>query len=463
MLATGSRVRLHGLQAKPELNGKQGVLKDRKLDTGRWTVALDDGADVALKASNIELLPLQPHGSRGPAVAASSSSSGAPGAGAVEKVLEEFDKLIWNLETKCGSVLDALVYCMDNALLHAVPLANRLASSIGQMNISTDQQLARLYLLNDVLHNSGSKKAPGATQYRTAFQEMLPETFEKLGRYWLWRQEEETEQIRCEEAVRKVLNAWEKTVIFPIQYIKGLESVLFTQIREVSAKEAATEQDEKLKTKLQRWFSGMTQSELPTAVLQRGLCGRPPSTAHCRSLLCHFERYWHIRPDSKVKLRGLQNAPHLNGLVGTCIRWDFHAGRWKVRLLDSGDIKSVKQDNLLSEDTQIPPAPAAAPRGTPQPAPKKDDDEDSIDGQPLTAEELKAVVAMERAARKASYRGKGRPILLGDERAAIRVAGCGTSGTGTWTQVCDEPTPTKPILPRDFVERHSTRSPGFIS
>ncbi|CAK9087009.1 unnamed protein product [Durusdinium trenchii] len=38
-LGRGARVRLHGLQAKPELNGKEGTCLERKADTGRWLVA----------------------------------------------------------------------------------------------------------------------------------------------------------------------------------------------------------------------------------------------------------------------------------------------------------------------------------------------------------------------------------------------------------------------------------------
>mmetsp|Transcript_32095 Transcript_32095/g.81440 ORF Transcript_32095/g.81440 Transcript_32095/m.81440 type:complete len:95 (-) Transcript_32095:125-409(-) len=57
MIATGARVRLRGLQAKPELNGQEGTCSDFQADAGRWTVRLDNGEDFAFKVANLQ--PLQ--------------------------------------------------------------------------------------------------------------------------------------------------------------------------------------------------------------------------------------------------------------------------------------------------------------------------------------------------------------------------------------------------------------------
>jgi len=60
-LCTGTRVTLHGLQARPELNGKTGrVLLKRDAETGRCGVVLDDGDStkpLAVKPNNLEPLP----------------------------------------------------------------------------------------------------------------------------------------------------------------------------------------------------------------------------------------------------------------------------------------------------------------------------------------------------------------------------------------------------------------------
>lgn len=49
-------MRLHGLVAKPELNGKQGVCVGHNIDTGRFTVKLHDGAEFAFRDLNIDIL-----------------------------------------------------------------------------------------------------------------------------------------------------------------------------------------------------------------------------------------------------------------------------------------------------------------------------------------------------------------------------------------------------------------------
>mmetsp|Transcript_61109 Transcript_61109/g.115442 ORF Transcript_61109/g.115442 Transcript_61109/m.115442 type:complete len:357 (+) Transcript_61109:77-1147(+) len=48
----GSRVLVHGLQKKPELNGRKGYCTGRT-DTGRWTVKMDSGEACALKPENL--------------------------------------------------------------------------------------------------------------------------------------------------------------------------------------------------------------------------------------------------------------------------------------------------------------------------------------------------------------------------------------------------------------------------
>lgn len=51
--AVGTRVVLHGLQAKPELNGKTGLCTAYAADKGRYTIQTDDGSELSLKAENL--------------------------------------------------------------------------------------------------------------------------------------------------------------------------------------------------------------------------------------------------------------------------------------------------------------------------------------------------------------------------------------------------------------------------
>ncbi|OLP91937.1 S-antigen protein [Symbiodinium microadriaticum] len=64
-----------------------------------------------------------------------------------------------------------------------------------------------------------------------------------------------------------------------------------------------------------------------------------------------------------VRLGGLRAAPQLNGQRGVLELWDPSARRWKVRLISTGEIKSVKPENLAMEEEPVasrgPPGPSA--------------------------------------------------------------------------------------------------------
>ena len=45
----GKQVKIHGLQAKPELNGRVGLAASYNDTTGRYNVKLPDGSAIALQ------------------------------------------------------------------------------------------------------------------------------------------------------------------------------------------------------------------------------------------------------------------------------------------------------------------------------------------------------------------------------------------------------------------------------
>eukprot|EP00928_Gymnodinium_smaydae_P006400 TRINITY_DN12259_c0_g2_i1.p1 TRINITY_DN12259_c0_g2~~TRINITY_DN12259_c0_g2_i1.p1 ORF type:complete len:227 (-),score=64.91 TRINITY_DN12259_c0_g2_i1:146-826(-) len=53
-----------------------------------------------------------------------------------------------------------------------------------------------------------------------------------------------------------------------------------------------------------------------------------------------------LRSGTSVRIHGLVSAPELNGRTGTTEAFDAGAGRWTVRLLVGGELKSVKPCNL---------------------------------------------------------------------------------------------------------------------
>jgi len=358
MLATGARVRVCGLKAKPELNGRTGVIKEHKAAAARWSVFLDNGGgEFAFKADNLQLLHPGPGGVAKGSVPLSGDTA----------VIEGLDVQLAGLRTTRKSVLDAMAFCMEHSAQHGTLLAQRLARALGKPGLSVKAYIARLFLVSDVLHNS---KGGGDKQTLAAgIQAALPEACEKMGRTWLRRIEAQEERDAAESAVRQVLQAWQDWAVFPPLFVRGLESLLLAQVYETSAKEAGAEPDEKLRKKMLQWFSGLNQAQLPGACQQRGLAGKVHgpegaprlalSMATCRARLCHFERYWHFQKGSPVRLNGLVAAPHLNGAIATCVSWDLGAGRWKVRLED-GNIKAVRQENMILDETRAAAAAQAA-------------------------------------------------------------------------------------------------------
>ncbi|CAE8596229.1 unnamed protein product, partial [Polarella glacialis] len=57
-----------------------------------------------------------------------------------------------------------------------------------------------------------------------------------------------------------------------------------------------------------------------------------------------------LRPGSRVSVQGLKARPDLNGSTGTLVEWDDAEGRWKVRL-DDGSGKMFRSDNLQAVST----------------------------------------------------------------------------------------------------------------
>jgi len=72
-----------------------------------------------------------------------------------------------------------------------------------------------------------------------------------------------------------------------------------------------------------------------------------------------------LKPGVSIRLTGLRSAPHLEGLQGSCERWDRTTGRWHVRLAN-GETKAVKPENIAAQvpnmQRSMTEAPAKRPR-----------------------------------------------------------------------------------------------------
>eukprot|EP00933_Yihiella_yeosuensis_P014540 TRINITY_DN13002_c2_g5_i1.p1 TRINITY_DN13002_c2_g5~~TRINITY_DN13002_c2_g5_i1.p1 ORF type:complete len:536 (-),score=114.52 TRINITY_DN13002_c2_g5_i1:78-1655(-) len=435
-----------------------GVRKAQLNESGFTIVPVGDDALVLLPGSKQRSSPasgLLPTGSM---------------TGEVQSVVQGFDNLLSKLRPTRDLIGHAMVFCISRAEKHAALISRRLTASLGENGLTSEAALARLYLVSDVLYNSNSGR-PGASQFRTSFQDRLPDSCEQLGRAWLRRVESHLERVRVEGAVKKVLQTWDDWNVFPSLFTKGLEALLFSPVLVTSQESAETEFDQTLKRRLLRWFSAADQARLPYAARLRGLSGKAVPTAACRARLCHFERYWHrpgiempepdedpfgggggssgsfvatlpscdsketltndeddgspidaslfktLHPGASVRLQGFRANPHLDGSVGFCEGFDSACGRWSVRL-EGGALQAATDNELVVLGTNAE-AMASFNGGN----------GNDLDGEALSEEELREL----RVAGLLPTTMVTRPQVK---------ASYSSAGFGTWTQVDHDTTAT---------------------
>ncbi|KAH6602295.1 hypothetical protein BASA61_001248 [Batrachochytrium salamandrivorans] len=99
-------------------------------------------------------------------------------------------------------------------------------------------KLGRLYLLSDLLHNSGSS-VPNAWRYRSNLQKRLPKVFSHFGTVWkVIESRLKAEQFR--KAVMAVLAAWEGWMIFTPGVTEELRQAFSAPTKDASSKGDST-------------------------------------------------------------------------------------------------------------------------------------------------------------------------------------------------------------------------------
>jgi len=123
-------------------------------------------------------------------------------------------------------VADALVFAYDN-VGSAAEIAEALRGSLTDCEPTTSfaTRAARLYVVSDVLRNSG-QPIRGAQQYRAFLQPALPKIFAALS-LALRASSSRLAAATFEERVLRVLEAWLRWSLFPPVFVYGLESTFF--------------------------------------------------------------------------------------------------------------------------------------------------------------------------------------------------------------------------------------------
>jgi U2-associated protein SR140 len=135
--------------------------------------------------------------------------------------LDEWLRIVGHVGLERHSVSDAMGFALDHATC-AKDVVEALFQAIQSPSSSAPLQVARLYVISDVLHNS-SAGIKNASQYRSELQAVLPEVFEALAACYRSISGRFTSEAMRDRVLR-VLAFWEKISIFPPVFLSGLES-----------------------------------------------------------------------------------------------------------------------------------------------------------------------------------------------------------------------------------------------
>ena len=141
---------------------------------------------------------------------------------------------------------DEIINILKNSLLDneiMIPNSENNNDDCTPMPIPASAKIARLYLLSDILHNSGAP-IKNASIYRNVLQPLLPEIFEHLGtvlrsKYKIGRMSGK----QIEEKVASILSAWMEWSILPQPFMLGLESAFYQTEADVENIRCAAEKD----------------------------------------------------------------------------------------------------------------------------------------------------------------------------------------------------------------------------
>lgn len=142
-------------------------------------------------------------------------------------------RLLRELKPGRDSIMQAMGWCIDRADC-AAEVATSLVDGLMEGGIPLEDRILRLYVLSDVLHNSGSTTQKAASKFRREFESHLPLVFERLHLAYRGEQSRLTAQ-RAANQVLRVLHSWQEAGIFGPEFVKGLEVGFLKDIVSVKA------------------------------------------------------------------------------------------------------------------------------------------------------------------------------------------------------------------------------------
>jgi U2-associated protein SR140 len=144
------------------------------------------------------------------------------------KDVSDLGKMLNSLDTRRGCIAQAMVFCIDRSRCAGAVIAQILFSI---ENWPTDcdggrQHLSLLFLISDILCNSGNAGVPRASTYRMRLERVLPALFRFLGlRYRKIDGRMTAHKVAV--ATEGVLAAWSRAAVFSADFLAALRAEIF--------------------------------------------------------------------------------------------------------------------------------------------------------------------------------------------------------------------------------------------
>ena len=138
---------------------------------------------------------------------------------------ENFENILLKLSVSRWAIADAMGFAFDHVEAGFDIISSVKASFDNSKKgiVSVPNKVAKLYLLSDILHNSGvCIGMTGASRYRVLISNILPDIFANFGQELKLATGRMTSK-QIEERILSVLKVWEEWSIFTAQYLAGLE------------------------------------------------------------------------------------------------------------------------------------------------------------------------------------------------------------------------------------------------
>jgi U2-associated protein SR140 len=140
-----------------------------------------------------------------------------------------FASILHSLDTRRGSIGQAMVFCMDRSRC-AGSVLSQILTAIVREPVSGEgrtRHLSLLFLVSDILCNSGEATVPRASVYRMRLERVLPALFCVLG-LWFKQIDGRITAHKVAVAAEAVLTHWTRISLFSAEFTAALRSELFT-------------------------------------------------------------------------------------------------------------------------------------------------------------------------------------------------------------------------------------------